>query len=59
MGGGRLHGDADWEPITLTADITPLSRLVDIVCAIGISSTIKLSTAFLGELRRIKKDDGT
>jgi len=40
-------------------DSTLPSRIADVVCAIGIFSTIKRPTVFLEELRRIMKDDGT
>lgn len=40
-------------------DTTLPSGLADLVCTIGIFSTIKRPTTFLGELRRIIKKDGT
>jgi len=48
------------EPMWMSGyDSTLPNGLADIVCALGKFSTIRQPTAFLGELRRIIKNDGT
>jgi ubiquinone/menaquinone biosynthesis C-methylase UbiE len=48
------------EPMWMNGyDSTLPSGVADVVCALGKFSTIGQPTAFLGELRRIIKDDGT